>query len=88
MHEEIPADLTQFDTGYHETMHDFTSQPMPDFEEQFEASQIHMNELSIFKYEEANPTLAEISAKVNRPQHFVFYEMLSKMQKGEIVMTQ
>ena len=61
---------------------------MPNFEEQIEASQIHMNELSIFNYEEANPTLAEISAKVNRPQHLVFYEMLSKMQKGEIVMTQ
>ena len=47
-----------------------------------------MNELSIFKYEEANPTLREISEKVNRPEHLVFYEMLLKMQKGEIMMTQ
>jgi hypothetical protein len=47
-----------------------------------------MSELSIFKYEDSSPTLAEISVKINRSQATVFYEMLSKMQKGEITMTQ
>lgn len=61
---------------------------MPNFSEQMEASQIQMNSLSIFHYEDATPTLGEISAKVNKPQPLVFYEMLSKMQKGEIIMSQ
>lgn len=47
-----------------------------------------MNSLSIFHYEDATPTLEEISLKVNRSRPLVFYEMLSKMQKGEIVMNQ
>lgn len=75
--------MTQFETGYQgDTIYDFTSQPMPDFSEQMEASQIQMNSLSIFHYEDATPTLDEISAKVNKPRPLVFYEMLSKMQKG------
>lgn len=47
-----------------------------------------MNSLSIFHYEDATPTLNEISTKVNKSRPLVFYEMLSKMQKGEIVMSQ
>ncbi len=47
-----------------------------------------MSEISIFNYEDANPTLGEISGRVKRPEALVFYEMLSKMQKGEIVMSQ
>ncbi len=53
-----------------------------------EASQIQMTSLSIFHYDDATPTLGEISAKVNKPRPLVFYEMLFKMQKGEIVMSQ
>lgn len=53
-----------------------------------EASQIQMTSLSIFHYEDVTPTLGEISAKVNKPRALVFYEMLFKMQKGEIVMSQ
>ena len=73
-----------------ETIHDFTSQPMPDFaSQQPERSMgIDMSELSIFNYEDANPTLGEISARVNMPEALVFYEMLSKMQKGEIAISQ
>lgn len=89
MFEEIPTDYTQFDTGYQagSTYHDFTSQPLPDFEEGMQ-SQVHLQEMSIFSYDEPNPTLEQISLKANRPQALVFYEMLAKMQKGEIVMTQ
>ncbi len=83
MCEDIPADFTQFGTGQPgETIYDFTSQPMPDFSEQMDTSNIHMNDLSIFKLDEANPTLVEISRNVNRPPPLVFYEMLAKMQKG------
>ena len=32
--------------------------------------------------------MREISHKVGRPEALVFYEMLSKMQKGEVVMVQ
>ena len=92
MHDEIPQDLTQFDTGlgdYGDTAHDFTSQQMPDFSQHPEMStNIEMSDLSIFHYEDANPTLAEISMKVNKPEALVFYEMLVKMQKGEISMRQ
>lgn len=84
--------MTQFDTGlgeYGDTIHDFTIQQMPEFSQQPDmAPSLQMSDLSIFNYEEANPTLAEISMKVNRPEALVFYEMLAKMQKGEIEMTQ
>ena len=84
--------MTQFDTGlgeYGDTIHDFTSQQMPEFSQQPDMAQsLQMSDLSIFNYEEANPTLSEISMKVNRPEALVFYEMLSKMQKGEIEMRQ
>jgi hypothetical protein len=52
------------------------------------APRIEMSDLSIFNYEEANPTLVDISLKLNKPEAMVFYEMLSKMQNGEVEMTQ
>lgn len=84
--------MTQFDTGlgeYGDTVHDFTSQQMPEFSQQPDVMPgIEMSELSIFNYEDANPTLEEVSMRLNRPEAIVFYDMLSKMQKGEIEMIQ
>jgi hypothetical protein len=50
--------------------------------------QIQIGELSIFAYDESNPTLGEVSSRVNKPEAAVFYEMLAKMQKGEVELTQ